>query len=104
MKQQWTWLVAALCYACAGSDDISGNYGAAHQGPHGAVDVGMTIAADGSGRWEIGGESMPFVWTLHGEVLTIHAREGAVVEGRHEGQSLQVDVPGAGRLRFIRRK
>lgn len=99
-----TFLMVLFLCACGGAADISGDYAASHQGLSGPVDVRMTIAADGNGRWEIGGEHMPFLWSLRSEILTIHAREGAVVEGVREGDALRVDVPGVGALLFVRRK
>lgn len=104
MKRIATWLVALFLFACGGGVDISGEYAASHQGPSGPVDARMSIEADGNGRLEIGGEHMPFLWTLRSDVLTIHAREGAVVEGLREGDALRVDVPGVGKLLFVRRK
>lgn len=104
MKRILTWLVAVTLFACTGGNNLNGDYVASYQGLSGPVDVRMTIEPDGQGRWEIGGESMPFLWTLRDGVLTLHAQEGAVVEGRREGDDLHVDVPGAGVVRFVRRK
>lgn len=104
MKRIVIWLVVLFLAACGGAENVSGDYAASHQGLSGQVDVRMTIEADGTGRWEIGGEHMQFVWTLRSGILTIHAREGAVVEGRREDDDLRVDVPGVGQVLFVRRK
>lgn len=104
MKRIMFWILALLLCACGGGADIDGDYAAAYQGPAGPVDVRMSLKTDGKGLWEIDGEQMPFMWTMRSGVLTMHAREGAVVEGRRENDDLRVDVPGVGRLLFVRRK
>jgi hypothetical protein len=104
VKRIAVWLLTLWLLACGGNAEISGDYAASHQGLSGPVDVRMTIEPDGNGRWEIGGENMPFLWSVRSGILTIHAREGAVVEGRREGDDLRVDVPGVGQVLFVRRK
>ncbi len=103
MKMMLAWLMAFVCLACSGPSDISGRYEAVHSGLSGPVEVVMVLAADGSGKWEIEGEELPFSWFGQAGGLRVHTREGAVVEGVLEGRNVRLDVPGAGKLLFVRR-
>lgn len=64
----------------------------------------MVLNADGSGKWEIGGEAMPFVWLPHEDTVTVHSKEGGVVEGRLEQHGLNVHIPGIGNVLLERRE
>jgi len=97
-------LMILFCLSCSGKPELSGRYEATHNGLSGAVDVVMILGEDGSGKWEIGGEVLPFSWFGSPGVLNVHTREGAVVEGVVEGGNVRLDVPGVGKLLFVRGK
>jgi hypothetical protein len=64
----------------------------------------MTLAEDGSGKWEIEGEVLSFSWVVREGALNVHTRDGAVVEGVIEVGNIRLDVPGVGTLDFVRGK
>lgn len=103
MKKTLAWLIALLCLACSGSSDLPGRYEAAYSGLSGPVEVVMILTEDGSGKWEIEGEELPFSWFGQSGGVRVHTRDGAVVEGVLEGRDVRLDVPGAGKLLFARR-
>ena len=104
MKRILPWLLLFVCLACSSRVDLAGRYLASHKGPSGAVEVVMVLGEDGSGKWEIQGEVLPFSWTVRPGMLNVHTREGAVVEGVVEGGNVRLDVPGVGKLLFVRGK
>jgi hypothetical protein len=97
-------LLLLLCLSCSSRPDLAGRYEASHTGPSGPVNAVMTLAEDGSGKWEIGGEVLPFSWVVREGALNVHTRDGAVVEGVIEGGNVRLDVPGVGTLDFVRGK
>jgi hypothetical protein len=97
------WLIVLLCLACSRPSDLSGRYEATYSGLSGPVQVVMILAADGSGKWEIEGEELPFSWFDQSGGVRVHTRDGAVVEGVQEGRDVRLDVPGVGKLFFVRR-
>lgn len=97
-------LLLWLCLACSASSDVKGEYAAAFSGLSGEVDVLMALYPDGSGEWEVGGESVPFLWSEEGDIVTVHVRGGGVVEASVEGHGLRVDVPGVGNLFLVRKE
>jgi hypothetical protein len=103
VKKTLAWLIALLCLACSGPSDLPGRYEATHSGLSGPVGVIMVLGEDGSGKWEIGGEELPFSWSGQQAGVRVHTRDGAVVEGVLEGRDVRLDVPGAGKLLFVRR-
>ena len=104
MKRIFPWFLLLVCLACSSRVDLVGRYQASHKGPSGAVEVAMVLGEDGSGKWEIEGEVLPFSWTAGPGMLNVHTREGAVVEGVVEGGNVRLDVPGVGKLLFVRGK
>lgn len=98
-------LVACLALvACSDRTAQVGRYEASHSGMSGQVDAVMILDEDGSGKWEIQGEVLPFSWSVRPGVVTVHTRDGAVVEGKIEGGDVLLDVPGVGKLLFVRGK
>lgn len=97
------WLALALCLSCASGAELAGSYEARHESPGGAVVAVMVLGDDGSGKWEIGGEVLPFSWSAETGGLRVHTRDGAVVVGAVEGGDVRLDVPGVGKLLFRRR-
>ena len=104
MKRLLAYFLLFVCLACSSRTDLAGRYDASHPGPGGTVEVVMVIGEDGSGKWEIEGEVLPFSWTVRQEMLNVHTRDGAVVEGVVEGGNVRLDVPGVGKLLFVRGK
>lgn len=101
----WLFLFAFLVLsACTSRTELVGRYEASHAGLSGQVDVVMVFDEDGSGKWEIEGEVLPFSWSVRPGVVTVHTRDGAVVEGMVEGDNVRLDVPGVGTLLFVRGK
>jgi hypothetical protein len=90
--------------ACSDRAQLVGRYDASHAGLNGQVDVVMVLGEDGSGKWEIEGEVLAFSWIARSEGLTVHTRDGAVVEGTIQGDNVLLDVPGIGKLLFVRGK
>ncbi len=103
MMKKMVWLMLALCLACSNRTELDGRYEALHHGPGGKVAAVMTLADDGSGKWEIEGEVLPFSWSVTPGGLRVHTRDGAVIEGFIEGGAVRLDVPGVGMLLFRRR-
>jgi len=97
-------LMLLLCLSCSSRPDLAGRYEASHTGPSGPVNAVMTLAEDGSGKWEIEGEVLPFSWFADAGAINVHTRDGAVVEGVFEGDTMRLDVPGVGKLDFVRGK
>jgi hypothetical protein len=90
--------------ACSDRTELVGRYEASHSGLSGEVNVVMTLGEDGSGKWEIEGEILSFSWTARSGGVFVHTRDGAVVEGMVEGENVRLDVPGVGKLLFVRGK
>ncbi len=102
MSKTVVWAMLLFCLACSGQSDLSGRYRAKYEGLSRPVEVVMILGDDGSGKWEIGGEVLPFLWSVRGGGLNVHTREGAVVEGVVDGANVRLDVPGVGKLVFTR--
>ncbi|MBC7354592.1 MAG: hypothetical protein H5U09_00125 [Desulfomicrobiaceae bacterium] len=96
-------LAVALVLGCSSRMDVAGRY--TSQPPHGgeSVRIVMTLAPDGTGKWQVGMEESVFSWSVDGERLRFYTRRGGVLEGRVIAPDfLRVDVPGWGVVEFRR--
>jgi len=101
MKKLVCLAALVMCMACSGQPQIAGRYEASHSGLSGQVQVVMVLGEDGSGKWETGGELIHFSWTADAGAVSVHTREGAVIEGKTGGGRILLDVPGVGELQFV---
>jgi hypothetical protein len=104
VKRLLAFFLLFVCLACSSRVDLAGRYLAQHPRPDGTVEVVMVLGEDGSGKWEIEGEVLPFSWSVRQDMLNVHTRDGAVVVGAAEGGNVRLDVPGVGKLLFVRGK
>ncbi len=88
--------------SCSGRSEMVGRYEAISSRGEETVRVVMTLAADGTGKWLVATEETVFSWSVEGDHLRIYTRLGGVVEGRVQGTTVHLDVPGWGVLEFRR--
>lgn len=94
-------LILLAPVSCGHKHDPAGKYEALH--PSEAGTIQMLLKADGKGQWTIARENIPFSWELKGDAVWLHSRTGGVVVGKiQQDYSIDMDVPGAGRLLFKR--
>ncbi|BDV00791.1 hypothetical protein TDMWS_08760 [Thermodesulfomicrobium sp. WS] len=104
MKTLWTLAVVLVLMSCSGGRmDVAGRYTSQSQNSGEPVQIVMTLAPDGTGKWQVGTEESVFSWSVDGERLRLYTRRGGVLEGRVIAPDfLRVDVPGWGMVEFRR--
>jgi len=94
-------LILLALVSCGHKHDPVGRYEAKH--PSEGSTIQMLLKADGKGQWTIARENIHFGWEQKGEEVWLHSRTGGVIVGKIDKDgSIDVDVPGAGRLLFKR--
>lgn len=91
-------LALVLGPACESKDKLVGTYTAQVKGG----EVRLDLKASGAGLWIAGADEVPFSWHIKGGDLRIHTKEGGVIVGKIQGDSITIDLPGQKELLFKR--
>ena len=91
-------LAVSLIFAvsCENRDRLVGSYegyGDKSQWPSKSK---LKFGADGQGSWSIGDNTVPFKWEMRGSDIWLHTKDGGVIEGRFKGDTIEINLPGAG--------
>ena len=93
-------LLAALLISCGSRDTYTGTYKAETPTSPRHVETIMELKTSGDGVWRVDDEEIPFAWYVKGSELRINTKGGGVLVGAIEKDTIQVDLPGAGTMRF----
>ncbi len=103
MRRLLALVVLLATLAGCGGYDVTGRYEAV--GPGGSdAPVLLILKAEGKGVLSFNGEDAPFTWDVRdrGRALWLHTKDGGVLAGTLGSDSIEMDIPGAGRLAFRR--
>lgn len=89
-------LILTLCPACESKDKFAGTYTAQVKGE----EVRLELKTSGAGLWIAGTDEVPFSWHIKAGDLRIHTKEGGVIVGKIQGDSIKIDLPGQKELLF----
>jgi len=89
-------LTLVFCMGCESKDRVAGTYIA--QGRSGEVQ--LELKSNGSGLWITGTDEISFSWHLKAGDLRINTKEGGVIVGKIQGDSIRIDLPGQRELLF----
>ncbi|MGE4264574.1 MAG: hypothetical protein AB7E46_08905 [Desulfovibrio sp.] len=87
-----------LLMGCRGPmESLTGEYESQGAG----AEARLSLRSDGGGALEVGGEEAPFRWEVRedGQVF-LHTRQGGIISARQGAGTLELDMPGTGRLLF----
>jgi hypothetical protein len=95
-------LCLLLLLSCQGKERYGGVYKAV---PNGTVkeEIILELKANGEGSWRMGSKDsseIPVVWYLKHGQLRVDTKEGGVIVGKIENDSIQMTLPGFGPLTF----
>lgn len=83
-------LFLALFLSCESKDKYAGTYEARDtQG-----EVLLELKAGGEGSWISGFQEVQFSWYVKGGELRINTKEGGVIVGKIQGDTIEVNIPG----------
>ena len=91
-------LALTLGPACESKDKFAGTYTAQVKGE----EVRLELKANGAGLWIAGADEVPFTWHIKAGDLRINTKEGGVIVGKIQGDTIAIDLPGQKELLFKR--
>ncbi|NTW37536.1 MAG: hypothetical protein HGB17_15755 [Syntrophobacteraceae bacterium] len=91
-----------LMASCGSKEQYIGAYQAeAMDWPKQAETI-LELKADGGGIWRVRDEEVPFSWYTKGGELRVNTREGGVIAGTIENDTIHITLPGSKPLSFKR--
>ena len=91
-------LLLAFGLSCESKDKYAGSYEA--KGQQG--DVRLELKANGEGLWISGTQEVSFSWYLKSGEFRIHTKEGGVIVGDIQGDTIKIKIPGKKEMVFQR--
>jgi len=104
MMKRWSIVLCLLLLlSCEAREQYAGTYKAM---PNETVkqEIVLELKADGEGAWRVGSKDVstetPVVWYLKRGQLRLNTKEGGVVVGRIEKDTIEMTLPALGPLTF----
>ena len=91
------WLVClslAICVSCESKDKYVGTYEAKDK----RGEVRVELKPNGEGVWIAGTQEVSFTWYIKGGDLRVNTKEGGVLVGKIEGDTIRITVPVRGEM------
>ncbi len=88
-------LSLAFCVSCESKEKYAGKYVAS-----GKEEISLDLKPSGEGSWVLGDKEVAFSWYIKGGDLRVHTKEGGVLVGKIEGNTIKVDLPARGEIKF----
>jgi len=91
-------VLLAACLSCKSKDRYAGTYEA--QGK--PEEVRLELKAGGEGLWISGSQEVSFPWYIKSGELRINTKEGGVIVGEIQGDTIKVNIPGKKEMVFLK--
>lgn len=89
-------LLLALCLSCESKDKFTGTYESKDMPDV----VRLELKSDGEGIWISGSQEVSFSWYLKKGELRINTREGGVIVGKIQGDTIEIKIPSKKEMLF----
>ncbi|MBI4766300.1 MAG: hypothetical protein HY787_17150 [Deltaproteobacteria bacterium] len=86
-------LIFILVASCGSKGDLAGSYRAEEKDVSGPVQTVLELKPNGEGAWKSGSEEIPFSWYVKGSELRINTKEGGVIVGDLEKDTIHLTLP-----------
>ena len=94
------WILVLLLFACASEDQFAGVYHAEDVATPDESGMILELKEGGEGIWRTEDDEVSFSWYLKKGELRINTKDGGVLVGKIQGETIDVTLPGDRRLSF----
>ena len=91
-------VLLACCLSCESKEKYAGTYEAKDM----PEEVRLELKAGGEGLWISGAQEVSFSWYIKSGELRINTKEGGVIVGVIQGDTIKVTIPGKKEMVFQR--
>jgi hypothetical protein len=64
----------------------------------------IELKEDGQGVWRVFEEEVSFRWSVRGNEIRVHTKEGGIIIGKIQGDVIEITLPGAKSMSFKKRQ
>lgn len=95
-------LVFSLLFtmSCQDRGRLSGRYAAGGDENQDSLTISLELMANGQGSWSIEEDNVSFKWELRQTEIWLHTKSGGVIVGKVVGETIQINLAGAGEYYF----
>jgi len=90
-------LSLAFCISCESKDKYAGKYVASTK-----EEIFLDLKPSGEGSWALGDREVTFSWYIKGGDLRVNTKEGGVLVGKIEGNTIRITLPARGEIVFTK--
>jgi hypothetical protein len=88
------YLMAGMVFACSADDEFAGTYETAAEASSGGAEAVLELKEGGEGVWRVNDDEVSFTWYLKRDELRLNTKDGGVLVGKIDGDTIQVTLPG----------
>ena len=90
-------LSLAFCFSCESKDKYAGKYVASTK-----EEIFLDLKPSGEGSWALGDKEATFSWYIKGGDLRVNTKDGGVLVGKIEGNTIRITLPARGEIAFTK--
>jgi hypothetical protein len=87
-------LAFLLVLSCTSRKHDAGTYSSCTLASPNQPEVVIELKEDGQGLWKTPDEEVSFRWTVGGNEIRLHTRDGGIIIGKITDSSLEITLPG----------
>lgn len=96
--------VLILSPACENREKYAGLYQAQLEDLHQGRETAIELKENGQGVWRIVDDEASFNWTVSGDEIRLHTKDGGVIIGTIKEAEMEIILPGSQKMTFVRKK
>jgi len=99
-------LLVALCLvvlsapSCTSKERYAGTYATQGEVSPEHAETVIELKDDGQGLWRTADDEVTFRWSIRNHEIRFHTKEGGIIIGKIENDSLEITLPGGKVLSF----
>jgi hypothetical protein len=92
----------AFVVSCESKEKYAGKYTAVSKDPSKKETISLELKPSGEGSWALGDKEVSFSWYIKGGDLRVNTKEGGVLVGKIEGNTIKITLPVRGEIVFTK--
>lgn len=93
-------LFLILVFSCGSKQQYAGTYVVQGEVSPKYSQTVIELKEDGQGVWQVLDEEVDFRWSVRDSQIRFHTKEGGIILGKVQGDTLEITLPGAKRMSF----